>query len=41
MLYQAFADGHTATHHLTAFMPEPLRTMQKRSTLDTRTTAEI
>jgi hypothetical protein len=31
MLYQAFADGHTATHHLTAFMPEPLRAMQKKS----------
>jgi serine/threonine protein phosphatase 1 len=30
MLYQAFADGHTATHHLTAFMPEPLRSMQKK-----------
>jgi serine/threonine protein phosphatase 1 len=30
MLYQAFADGHTATHHLTAFMPEPLRTMQRK-----------
>jgi serine/threonine protein phosphatase 1 len=32
MLYQAFADGHTATHHLTAFMPEPLRAMQKKTT---------
>jgi serine/threonine protein phosphatase 1 len=41
MLYQAFADGHTATHHLTAFMPEPLRTMQKRSALDTNAAAEI
>jgi serine/threonine protein phosphatase 1 len=30
MLYQAFADGHTAIHHLTAFMPEPLRTMQRK-----------
>ena len=30
MLYQAFADGHTATHHLTAFMPEPLRAMQRK-----------
>jgi serine/threonine protein phosphatase 1 len=32
MLYQAFADGHTATHHLTAFMPETLRAMQKKTT---------
>lgn len=30
MLYQAFTDGHTATHHLTSFMPEPLKTMQKK-----------
>ncbi len=28
-LYQAFADGHTAVHHITAFIPEPLRRMQK------------
>jgi len=32
MLYQAFADGHTATYHLTSFMPEPLRAMQKKCT---------
>jgi serine/threonine protein phosphatase 1 len=38
MLYQAFADGHTATHHLTAFMPEPLRTMQKRNALNQSST---
>lgn len=31
-LYQAFADGRTATHHLTAFVPEPLRALQKRFT---------
>jgi len=30
LLYQSFADGHTATYHLTAFMPEPLRAMQKK-----------
>ncbi|HEY0098397.1 MAG TPA: metallophosphoesterase family protein [Pyrinomonadaceae bacterium] len=30
MLYQAFADGHTATHHLTAFMPETLRALQRK-----------
>jgi serine/threonine protein phosphatase 1 len=41
ILYQAFADGHTATHHLKAFMPEPLRAMQKKSALDARITAEI
>jgi hypothetical protein len=40
MLYQAFADGHTATHHLTAFMPEPLRAMQ-RKTPNQPPTAEI
>ena len=32
-LYQAFPDGHTATFHLTSFMPEPLRAMQKRFSL--------
>jgi hypothetical protein len=41
MLYQAFADGHTATHHLKAFMPEPLRALQKKSALDSRAAAEI
>ncbi len=29
-LYQAFADGHTATHQLTSFVPEPLRAMRKQ-----------
>ncbi|MCA1816473.1 MAG: serine/threonine protein phosphatase [Acidobacteria bacterium] len=29
-LYQAFADGRTATHQLSAFLPEPLRAMQRR-----------
>ena len=28
-LYQAFADGHLATHHITTFIPEELRAMQK------------
>jgi len=28
-LYQAFADGHTATHHITTLMPESLRAMRK------------
>jgi serine/threonine protein phosphatase 1 len=28
-LYQAFADGHLATHHITSFIPEELRAMQK------------
>ncbi len=28
-LYQAFADGHTAIHHITAFIPKPLRAIQK------------
>ena len=28
-LYQAFADGHIATHHITTFIPEELRAMQK------------
>jgi len=28
-LYQSFADGHLATHHITAFIPEELRAMQK------------
>jgi serine/threonine protein phosphatase 1 len=29
-LYQAFADGRTATHQLSTFVPEPLRAMQRR-----------
>ncbi|MBA2732803.1 MAG: serine/threonine protein phosphatase [Acidobacteria bacterium] len=28
-LYQSFADGHLATHHITNFIPEELRAMQK------------
>ncbi|HEX8492377.1 MAG TPA: metallophosphoesterase family protein [Pyrinomonadaceae bacterium] len=31
ILYQSFADGHTATHHITAFIPEELRAMKKQS----------
>lgn len=41
ILYQAFADGHTATHHLKSFMPEPLRAMQKKSALDLAVSAKI
>ena len=29
ILYQSYADGHTTTHHITAFIPEELRAMQK------------
>ena len=28
-LHQSFADGHTATHHITTFIPETLRAMRK------------
>jgi serine/threonine protein phosphatase 1 len=28
-LYQSFADGHLDTHHITTFIPEELRAMQK------------
>ena len=28
-LYQTFADGHTARHHITAFIPETIRAMRK------------
>jgi serine/threonine protein phosphatase 1 len=28
-LYQSYADGHTATHHITTLIPEPLRAMRK------------
>jgi serine/threonine protein phosphatase 1 len=28
-LYQSFADGHTATHHITTLIPEPIRAMRK------------
>jgi serine/threonine protein phosphatase 1 len=27
-LYQTFADGHAATHHITSFIPEPLKALQ-------------
>ena len=30
-LHQAFADGHTATHHITSFIPETLRAMQRKA----------
>jgi len=30
-LYQAFADGHEETHHITSFIPETLREMQKKA----------
>ena len=29
MLYQTFADGRTATHHITSFIPESLKEMQR------------
>ncbi len=31
-LYQAFADGHTTTHHITAFIPDALRAMREKAT---------
>jgi serine/threonine protein phosphatase 1 len=30
-LYQTFADGHTATHQITSFIPESLREMQRQA----------
>jgi serine/threonine protein phosphatase 1 len=30
-LYQTFADGHTSIHHITSFIPETLKAMQKRA----------
>jgi hypothetical protein len=30
-LYQSFADGHTATHHITMMIPESLKEMQKKA----------
>ena len=30
-LYQTFADGHTATHRLTSFIPETLKAMQRKA----------
>jgi serine/threonine protein phosphatase 1 len=41
MLYQAFADGHTATHHLTAFMPETLRALQKKCAPERRSQVKV
>ena len=32
-LYQAFADGHEETHHITAFIPDTLKAMQKKAGL--------
>jgi hypothetical protein len=32
-LYQAFADGHSATHHITSFIPDTIKAMQKSGTL--------
>ena len=30
-LYQSFADGHLATHHITSFIPETIKAMQKKA----------
>ncbi len=30
-LYQAFADGQTSTHHITSFIPETLKEMQRKA----------
>ncbi|MGH9881451.1 MAG: hypothetical protein ACRD6N_08465, partial [Pyrinomonadaceae bacterium] len=30
-LYQAFADGHEETHHITSFIPDKLKQMQKQA----------
>jgi hypothetical protein len=30
-LYQAFADGSTATHQITTFIPESLKQMQRKA----------
>ena len=30
-LYQTFADGQTATHHITTFIPETLKEMQRKA----------
>jgi serine/threonine protein phosphatase 1 len=32
-LYQTFADGRTATHHITSFIPETLKEMQRRAVM--------
>ena len=31
MLYQTFADGNTATHQITSFIPETLKAMQRKA----------
>jgi len=31
MLYQTFADGRTATHRITSFIPETLKEMQRKA----------
>ena len=40
-LYQAFPDGHTATFHLTSFVPEPLRAMQRKAVPAPQPVAEV
>ncbi|MDX6611125.1 MAG: serine/threonine protein phosphatase 1 [Blastocatellia bacterium] len=32
-LYQTFADGHQATHHITSFIPETMKAMQSQNRL--------
>jgi serine/threonine protein phosphatase 1 len=32
-LYQAFADGHEETHHITSFIPDTIKAMQKKASL--------
>ncbi len=32
-LYQTFSDGHEETHHITSFIPDTLKAMQKRARL--------
>ncbi|HEY8204211.1 MAG TPA: metallophosphoesterase family protein [Pyrinomonadaceae bacterium] len=32
-LYQTFADGHTATHHITMLIPESLKEMQRKAAM--------
>jgi serine/threonine protein phosphatase 1 len=36
-LYQTFADGETATHHITAFIPETLKEMQRKAAITDQT----
>ncbi|HYY42416.1 MAG TPA: hypothetical protein VE775_06755, partial [Pyrinomonadaceae bacterium] len=40
-LYQAFPDGHTAAFHLTSFVPEPLRSMQRKHAPDAEPQAQV